>query len=38
VTGGVPTIWMGMPPLVADHDLSAQRVITCGGSAVPRSL
>lgn len=38
VTGGVPTIWMGMLPLVADRDLAALRVILCGGSAVPRAL
>lgn len=38
VTGGVPTIWMGMVPLLARHDLSALRLILCGGSAVPRSL
>ncbi len=38
VTGGVPTIWMGMLPLLADHDLSSVRTILCGGSAVPRSL
>jgi fatty-acyl-CoA synthase len=38
VTGGVPTIWMGMLPLLPDHDLSAIRTIICGGSAVPRSL
>ncbi|HEY0816688.1 MAG TPA: long-chain fatty acid--CoA ligase [Pseudonocardia sp.] len=38
VTGGVPTIWMGMIPLLADHDLSALRTILCGGSAVPKSL
>ncbi|MGH3566809.1 MAG: long-chain fatty acid--CoA ligase [Pseudonocardia sp.] len=38
VTGGVPTIWMGMLPLLGDHDLSALRVVLCGGSAVPRSL
>ena len=38
VTGGVPTIWMGMLPLLADHDLSSIRAILCGGSAVPRSL
>ena len=38
VTGGVPTIWMGVLPLLADHDLSALRVIICGGSAVPRAL
>jgi fatty-acyl-CoA synthase len=38
VTGGVPTIWMGVLPLLAEHDLSALRVILCGGSAVPRTL
>jgi fatty-acyl-CoA synthase len=38
VTGGVPTIWMGMLGLLGAHDLSALRSILCGGSAVPRSL
>ncbi|GAA0919784.1 long-chain fatty acid--CoA ligase [Pseudonocardia zijingensis] len=38
VTGGVPTIWMGMQPLLAQHDLSALRMILCGGSAVPKAL
>lgn len=38
VTGGVPTIWMGMAPLLAGRDLSALRLILCGGSAVPRAL
>ncbi|WP_375491235.1 long-chain fatty acid--CoA ligase [uncultured Jatrophihabitans sp.] len=38
VTAGVPTIWMGALPLLGDHDLSALRLIICGGSAVPRSL
>ena len=38
VTGGVPTIWMGVLPLLGRHDLSALRVILCGGSAVPKSL
>jgi len=38
VTGGVPTIWMGALPLLADHDLSALRTILCGGSAVPKTL
>ena len=38
VTGGVPTIWMGMLPLLPDHDLSALRAILCGGSAVPKAL
>ncbi|MDN5858917.1 MAG: long-chain fatty acid--CoA ligase [Pseudonocardia sp.] len=38
VTAGVPTIWMGMVPLLPEHDLAALRTIVCGGSAVPRSL
>jgi fatty-acyl-CoA synthase len=38
ITGGVPTIWMGMVPLLDGRDLSALRLIVCGGSAVPRSL
>jgi fatty-acyl-CoA synthase len=38
VAAGVPTIWMGMVPMLAEHDLSQLRVIICGGSAVPRSL
>jgi fatty-acyl-CoA synthase len=38
VTAGVPTIWMGMVPLLAGRDLSHLRTIICGGSAVPRSL
>ena len=38
VAAGVPTIWMGMLPLLDGHDLSALRIILCGGSAVPRSL
>jgi fatty-acyl-CoA synthase len=38
VAAGVPTIWMGMVPLLEQHDLSALRVIVCGGSAVPKSL
>src|SRR5918992_486219 len=38
ITGGVPTIWMGMLPLLAQHDLSALRTILCGGSAVPKAL
>jgi fatty-acyl-CoA synthase len=37
-TAGVPTIWMGMVPLLEGRDLSALRLIVCGGSAVPRSL
>jgi fatty-acyl-CoA synthase len=38
VTGGVPTIWMGMQPLLAQHDLTSLRTILCGGSAVPKAL
>jgi fatty-acyl-CoA synthase len=40
VAGAVPTIWMGVLPLVDDGtaDVSSLRTILCGGSAVPRSL
>ncbi|HEY2296874.1 MAG TPA: long-chain fatty acid--CoA ligase, partial [Jatrophihabitans sp.] len=38
VAAGVPTIWMGMVPMLKDHDLSALRTIICGGSAVPKVL
>jgi fatty-acyl-CoA synthase len=38
VTGGVPTIWMGMLPLLDGRDLSSLRTILCGGSAVPKAL
>jgi fatty-acyl-CoA synthase len=38
LTGGVPTIWMSMLPLIEGRDLSSLRMILCGGSAVPRSL
>jgi fatty-acyl-CoA synthase len=38
VSAGVPTIWMGMLALLPNYDLSALRVILCGGSAVPRAL
>ena len=37
-TAGVPTIWMGVLPLLEGRDLSSLRLITAGGSAVPRSL
>jgi fatty-acyl-CoA synthase len=37
-TAGVPTIWMGALPHLREFDLSSLRRITCGGSAVPRSL
>ena len=38
VAAGVPTIWMGVQPLLAQHDFSALRAILCGGSAVPKAL
>ncbi|MDT4912540.1 MAG: hypothetical protein QOC66_1668 [Pseudonocardiales bacterium] len=38
ITAGVPTIWMGMAPLLEGRDLSALRLIICGGSAVPKVL
>jgi fatty-acyl-CoA synthase len=38
LTAGVPTIWMGMLPLLAGRDLSRLRRIICGGSAVPKAL
>jgi acyl-CoA synthetase (AMP-forming)/AMP-acid ligase II len=38
VAAGVPTIWMGVLPLLKGRDTSALRAIPCGGSAVPKSL
>ncbi len=42
VTGGVPTIWLGMLQILdADpkkYDLSAVRAVVTGGSAAPRSM
>jgi fatty-acyl-CoA synthase len=38
ITAGVPTIWMGMAPLLDGRDLSSLRMIICGGSAVPKVL
>ena len=35
---GVPTIWMGMLPLLKGRDLAALSKVMAGGSAVPRSL
>jgi fatty-acyl-CoA synthase len=35
---GVPTIWMGVLPLLEGRDVSSLRSIVCGGSAVPRAL
>jgi len=42
VTGGVPTIWMGVLQLLDEHpgahDLSAMRAMFVGGSAVPQTM
>jgi fatty-acyl-CoA synthase len=38
ITAGVPTIWMGMVPLLEQYDVSSLRTIICGGSAVPKAL
>ena len=38
VAAGVPTIWMGVLPVLEGRDVSSLRKIVCGGSAVPRSL
>ncbi len=40
LAGAVPTIWMGLLPLVdsGEADVSSLRRILCGGSAVPRTL
>ncbi|MGQ0617916.1 MAG: long-chain fatty acid--CoA ligase [Acidimicrobiia bacterium] len=38
VTAGVPTIWMGVLDELDGRDLSALRMIACGGSAVPRAM
>jgi fatty-acyl-CoA synthase len=42
VTGGVPTIWLGMLQVLDEnpgrYDLSALRAIITGGSAAPRSM
>jgi fatty-acyl-CoA synthase len=38
LAAGVPTIWMGVLPLIEGRDLSSLRAIPCGGSAVPRTL
>jgi fatty-acyl-CoA synthase len=38
VAAGVPTIWMGVLPMLEGRDLSSLRKIICGGSAVPRAL
>jgi fatty-acyl-CoA synthase len=38
LAAGVPTIWMGMLPLVDGRDTSSLTRIVCGGSAVPKAL
>jgi fatty-acyl-CoA synthase len=38
ITAGVPTIWMGVLPLLEGRDVSSLRAIPCGGSAVPKVL
>jgi fatty-acyl-CoA synthase len=38
VAAGVPTIWMGALPELEGRDVSALRLVACGGSAVPRTL
>jgi fatty-acyl-CoA synthase len=42
ITGGVPTIWIGVLQLLDDkpgaYDLSAMRAMFVGGSAVPQSM
>ena len=38
MAAGVPTIWMGVLPLLDGRDLSSLRSVVCGGSAVPRAL
>lgn len=38
ITAGVPTIWMGLLPLLDRYDLSALTRVICGGSAVPKAL
>jgi fatty-acyl-CoA synthase len=38
MAAGVPTIWMGVLPLLEGRDTSALNRVLCGGSAVPRAL
>lgn len=35
---GVPTIWMGVKPLLEGRDVSSLRAVLSGGAAVPRAL
>lgn len=38
LTAGVPTIWMGVLPLLGEYDLSSLREVVGGGAAIPTSL
>ncbi|HVF75102.1 MAG TPA: long-chain fatty acid--CoA ligase [Acidimicrobiales bacterium] len=38
LAAGVPTIWMGVLPLLEGRELSSLRSVVCGGSAVPKAL
>jgi fatty-acyl-CoA synthase len=38
LAGGVPTIWMGVLPLLEGRDLSSLRIVIGGGSAIPQAL
>ena len=38
LAAGVPTIWMGVLPLLDGRDTSRLKRIVCGGSAVPKAL
>jgi fatty-acyl-CoA synthase len=38
LAAGVPTIWMGVLPLLAGRDMSSLTRLVCGGSAVPKAL
>jgi fatty-acyl-CoA synthase len=38
MAAAVPTIWMGVLPLLQGRDTSSLQRIVCGGSAVPKSL
>jgi fatty-acyl-CoA synthase len=38
LVAGVPTVWMGVKPLLERRDVSSLRLILSGGSAVPRAL
>ncbi|MGI8492031.1 MAG: long-chain fatty acid--CoA ligase [Acidimicrobiales bacterium] len=38
LAAGVPTIWMGVRPLLSGRDTNALSKVVCGGAAVPRAL